>query len=329
LVQSLVMSAAPDPLGPFLAGGGTLVLDGGLATELEKAGFDLDHPLWSARLLHEAPQGIASVHRAYLEAGADCITTASYQASVPGFLRAGRSEAEARELLCRSVLLAREARDAFWASSVNRTGRSRPIVAASLGPYGAYLANGAEYTGDYDLDEDGLLAFHRDRYLLLADTEADLVACETIPSAAEARALLRLLPERPAVRAWLSFSCRDGERLSDGTRLSEAVSLAGSHPQVVAVGVNCVAPEHTEALLRAAARETKKPLVAYPNSGERYDAVGRRWLGASDAADWGERAKLWRRAGARLVGGCCRTGPEHVRAVRAAVARRPERAKHR
>ena len=313
------MSVAPDPLAPFLAGGGILVLDGGLATQLEKAGFDLAHPLWSARLLDEAPQSIANVHRAYLEAGADCITTASYQASLPGFQRTGRSETEARELLRRSVLLAREARDAFWSNPANHAGRSRPLVAASLGPYGAYLANGAEYTGDYDLDEDGLVAFHRERYLLLADTDADLVACETIPSAVEARALLRLLPERKEARAWLSFSCRDGERLSDGTFFSAAARFAGSHPQVVAVGVNCTAPEHVVELLHAAARETPKPLVAYPNSGERYDAVGRRWLGSSDAADWGERAKLWCRAGARLVGGCCRTGPDHVRAVREAV----------
>jgi homocysteine S-methyltransferase len=315
------MNAAPGPIAPFLAGGGTLVLDGGLATELEKAGFDLDHPLWSARVLQDAPDAIAAVHRAYLEAGADCITTASYQASVRGFEREGLSAAHAQELLRRSVRLAREARDAFWSQPGNRVGRNGPLVAASLGPYGACLANGAEYTGDYDLDEQGLVAFHRERFLLLADTQADLFACETIPSAAEARALLRLLPERPAVRAWISFSCRDGERLSDGTRFSEAARLAGSHPQLVAVGVNCTAPEHVEALLRAAARETAKPLVAYPNSGERYDAVARRWRGSSDPADWGERAKLWRGAGARLVGGCCRTGPAHVRAVRAAVAR--------
>ncbi len=314
------MIVEQDPLGPFLAGERAAVLDGGLATELEKAGFDLDHPLWSARLLHEAPEAIARVHRAYLEAGADCITTASYQASVPGFLRAGRSEAEARELLRRSVLLACEARDAFWSDPGNRAGRIRPLVAASLGPYGAYLANGAEYTGDYDVDEDGLVAFHRERFLLLAGAVADLFACETIPSAAEARALLRLLPERPETRAWLTFSCRDGERLHDGTRLSEVARLAGGHPQVVAVGVNCTAPEHVESLLRAAARGTAMPLVAYPNSGERYDPVGRRWVGSADASDWGERARLWRRAGARLVGGCCRTGPDHVRAVRAALA---------
>ncbi len=318
------MNAAPDPIAPFLAGGGTLVLDGGLATELEKAGFDLDHPLWSARVLQDAPDAIAAVHRAYLEAGADCITTASYQASVRGFEREGLSAAHAQELLRRSVRLAREARDAFWSQPGNRVGRNGPLVAASLGPYGACLANGAEYTGDYDLDEQGLVAFHRERFLLLADTQADLLACETIPSAAEARALLRLLPERPAVRAWISFSCRDAERLCDGTALAEVVATRAEAPAGVAVGVNCTAPEHVEGLLHVAARETAKPLVAYPNSGERYDPRQRRWLGSSDPADWGERARLWRRAGARLVGGCCRTGPAHVRAVRAAVGRRSD-----
>jgi homocysteine S-methyltransferase len=309
-----------DLLSPFLAHGGVLVLDGGLATELEKAGFDLDHPLWSASVLKDAPEAIVAVHRAYLEAGADCLTTASYQASVPGFRRAGLSEEQARDMLRRSVLLADEARDAFWSDPANRAGRHRPLVAASVGPYGAYLANGAEYTGAYDLDERGLFAFHRERFMILADTEADLLACETIPSAVEARALLALLAERPSVRAWLSFSCRDGERLSDGTRLADIVREAGAHPQVLAVGVNCTAPEHVEALLRAAASVTVKPLVAYPNSGERYDPASRSWCGDGDEADWGERGKVWRQAGARLIGGCCRTGPAHVRALRNALA---------
>lgn len=308
-----------NPLAPFLAGGRALVLDGGLATELEKAGFDLDHPLWSARVLLDAPEAIAAVHRAYLEAGADCITTASYQASLLGFRRVGLSGGEAADLLRRSVALAREARDAFRADPASRVGRLPPLVAASLGPYGACLANGAEYTGAYDLDVAGLVAFHRERFLLLADAAPDLFACETIPSAAEARALLSLLPERPSARAWLSFSCRDGERISDGTPFAEVVRLVSDHPQVVAVGVNCTAPEHVESLLRIAGRETAKPLVAYPNSGERYDPVGRAWRRASDPSDWGERGRQWRRAGARLVGGCCRTGPGHVRALRAAL----------
>ena len=315
------MNAAVNPLSPFLARGGALVLDGGLATELENAGFDLDHPLWSARVLEDAPEAIAAVHRAYLDAGADCLTTASYQASVPGFRREGLSEAEARDMLRRSVLLAREACQAFWSDPRNRVLRHRPLVAASVGPYGAYLANGAEYTGEYDLDEQGLMAFHRERLFILAETGADLLACETIPSAVEARALLALLAERPSVRAWLSFSCRDGERLCDGTRFTEVVRAAGTHPQVIAVGVNCTAPQHVEGLLRAAAAVTAKPLVAYPNSGQRYEPLSRTWRGDSAEMEWGERGRTWRRAGARLIGGCCRTGPAHVRALRAALGR--------
>ncbi len=312
-----------DPLGPLLADGGTLVLDGGLATELERAGFDLDHPLWSARVLAAAPEAITAVHRAYLEAGADCVTTASYQASVPGFRRAGLTESQAVEMLRRSVSLAREARDAFWSDPARRAGRARPLVAASVGPYGAYLANGAEYTGDYGLTERQLVDFHRDRFRVLADAEADLLACETIPSSLEARALVSLVAAEPSVPAWLSFSCRDGERLCDGTRLADVVRELDAQPNVVAVGVNCTAPEHVEALLRAAAAVTRKPLVAYPNSGERYDAAARSWCGRSDPADWGEYAKTWRSAGARLVGGCCRTGPSHIRAVRVALEPRP------
>jgi homocysteine S-methyltransferase len=310
------VSVAPDPLAPFLSGGGILVLDGGLATELEKAGFDLDHPLWSARLLRDAPEAVVAVHASYLDAGADCITTASYQATVPGLVREGLTEAQARALLLRSVDLAQEARAAFWADSRRRSGRRRPLVAASVGPYGAFLANGAEYTGDYDLDEAGLVAFHRDRFRLLAESSADLLACETIPSAAEARALATLLAQTPSARAWISFSCRDGQRLCDGTRFVDSVRALAPLPPVAAIGVNCTAPEHVEELLRGAAGVTAKPLVAYPNSGELYDAATKSWRGASTAPDWGGLARAWHRAGARLVGGCCRTGPRHVEAIR-------------
>ncbi len=296
-----------DPLAPFLAHDGVALLDGGLATELEARGCDLDHPLWSARVLRDRPEAIVAVHRAYLEAGADVVTTASYQATLEGFAREGLDRAAARGLLLRSVELAAHARDAF---------ASRRLVAASIGPYGAFLANGAEYTGDYDLDEVGLVAFHRERFSLLADSGADLLACETIPSAAEARALVRLLDETKDAVAWLSFSCRDDARLSDGTPFADIVREVGAHPRVVAVGVNCTAPQYVESLLRSASEITTKTLVAYPNSGERYDAATKTWHGEANPGAWGELGRRWRHAGARLIGGCCRTGPAHIRSLR-------------
>jgi homocysteine S-methyltransferase len=306
------MRAVDNPLAPFLRGRGHLVLDGGLATELERRGFDLDHPLWAARLLSERPEAIAAVHQAYLEAGADCITTASYQATIEGLARVGATTAEAEGLLRRSVELALEARDAFR----HGPDRHRPLVAASIGPYGAFLADGSEYSGAYDLNVEALVAFHGKRMDLLLEAGPDLLACETIPSAVEARALARLLAERPDARAWVSFSCRDGSRLCDGSPFADSVAAVASVPQVVAVGVNCTAPGHVQHLLHAAAAVTDKPLVAYPNSGETYDAATRTWRGLSDALDWGDRARAWRDAGARLIGGCCRTGPDHVTAVR-------------
>jgi homocysteine S-methyltransferase len=306
------------PLDPFLRDGGTLVLDGGLATELERAGYDLNHPLWSAWVLSERPEAIADVHRAYLDAGADCITTASYQATITGFRRAGATVSEARGLLSRSVEVALRVRDEFGSGSFG-TGRLRPLVAAGIGPYGAFLADGSEYTGAYDLGFDGLVDFHRERMRLLLDAGPDLLACETIPSVVEARALAALLAEFPDARAWVSFSCHDGSRLRDGTPFVDAVRTVAAVRQVVAVGVNCTVPSHVEGLLRTASAVTDKPLVAYPNSGETYDAAAKTWRGTSDPADWGERAQAWRAAGARLVGGCCRTGPDHVRAIKTAL----------
>lgn len=289
----------------------SVVLDGGLATHLEALGCDLGDDLWSARLLVEDPDVIRRAHLDFFRAGADVATTASYQASVPGFVRYGMTPREARALIRLSVELAVQARDAA----------GHGMVAASVGPYGAFLANGSEYTGDYDLSEDGLVDWHRERFELLAnvlDTAgADLLACETIPSIAEARALARLMREMPSVRAWVSFSCRDGEHISDGTPLRECADLFADLPQVVAVGVNCTAPGFVPSLIG----ELKgRQVVVYPNSGETWDAANHRWLGLTDPVEYGEAAAEWHALGATYIGGCCRTTPEHIREIRSRLA---------
>lgn len=283
----------------------TLVLDGGLSTQLEALGADLGDELWSARLLLEEPALIRSAHAAYFAAGADVATTASYQASFAGFARKGLDVAQAERLMRLSVELAAQARDEAGGG----------LVAASVGPYGAYLANGAEYTGDYDLDEDGLLAWHRPRWEILASSEADLLACETIPSYPEARALARLLAETPTVKVWVSFSCRDAAHLNDGTPITEAAALFTGDSRVVAVGANCTAPRHIPGLI--ASLTGRLPVVVYPNSGETWEAGQRRWTGSADPVEYGQAAKEWQAAGASLIGGCCRTTPEHIRQIRA------------
>jgi homocysteine S-methyltransferase len=306
-----------NPLLPFLQTYGMLILDGGLATELEARGHDLSDELWSARLLIDDPEAIRQVHRDYLEAGADCIISASYQGTVAGFMRRGMSQWQAEELLRLSVQLAIEARDTFWADPAHRSGRLRPIVAASVGPYGAALADGSEYSGAYDLDEEQLVEFHRPRWQLLAGAGADILACETIPSLRESRALARLLQETPGRFAWFSFSCRDGQHISDGARLSDCLRPLDRLEQVAAVGVNCTPPRFIPELIVEARSATSKPILVYPNSGEQYDVVHKRWLGLSDSAHFASESVQWCSAGATLIGGCCRTGPEHIRQIRA------------
>jgi homocysteine S-methyltransferase len=313
------MVAPLDPIRPFLDGPGSVIIDGGLASELERNGFDLRDALWSARLLLEAPDAIADVHRRYLEAGADCIISASYQATIEGFVARGATEEVAEAAVQRAVQLAVEARDTFWENEPNRGNRLRPLVAASIGPYGAYLADGSEYTGDYDLDERGLIDFHRRRWEILSSAGADLLACETIPSAEEARALARILADSPGINAWFSFSCRDGEHISDGTPIVDCVRELGAFPGVVAIGVNCTAPVYISNLVAVIGTVTDKPIVVYPNLGEVWDAERKRWMGPGDPKAFASAARDWREAGAQLIGGCCRTRPEDIRRLRRAI----------
>ncbi len=303
-------------LKPFINQSGAFILDGGLATQLEARGCDLSDDLWSARLLLENPDLIRQVHLDYYLAGADCATTASYQATIPGFCKRGHSVSQAIHLIRLSTQLALEARELFWADKQNRVGRLRPLVAASIGPYGAYLANGAEYTGNYDLDEAGLFHWHQERWHILATSGADLLACETIPSFAEARAITHLLPETPQTLAWVSFSCRDGQHISDGTPIADCAAFLSDFPQILAVGINCTPPRYIHSLIQQITHVTDKPIVVYPNSGETYDPVHHCWQGLADASQFGTMSKEWRRAGAALIGGCCRTTPAHIRQIR-------------
>jgi len=304
--------AASDPLSSLVVEQGVVILDGGLATELEARGHDLTDSLWSARLLLDDPEAIAEVHEAYLDAGADCIVTSSYQATLEGFRHRGVGPEEARERLGATVALATEARDRVWKRAPK--GRRRPVVAASVGPYGAALADGSEYTGRYDRDERGLYDFHAERFSLLAAAGADLLACETIPSRLEARALLRLLDETPGAHAWFTFTARDSKHVSDGTPVAE-VARELDHERVVGIGVNCVAPALVPGLLEEL-RVTPRPRVVYPNSGEQWNAERRAWDGAPSKIDLAAEGEAWRDAGASVIGGCCRVGPDAIRRLR-------------
>lgn len=293
-----------------------MVLDGGLATALEDRGFDLHDELWSAKLLLDAPEVIRQVHLDFLLAGADCITTSSYQASFAGFRRRGLDESAAVRLLELSVNLAIEARDLFWSDPANRQARLRPLVAASVGPYGAFMADGSEYTGRYDVSDSGLYEFHRRRWQVLAQTRADLLACETIPTEREARVLLDLLRETPGRWAWMSFCCRDEHHLSDGSRLSDVVRTCDAESGVVAVGINCTSPEFISSLVDEARAVTEKPILVYPNSGERFDALAKTWRSSPSPVNWKDEAMEWTRRGAVAVGGCCRVGAGRIAEIR-------------
>jgi homocysteine S-methyltransferase len=314
-------SSMKNPLTAFLDAHGMMLLDGALATELERRGADLRDALWSAKVLLENPALIRQVHYDYFVAGADVATSASYQATFDGFARRGLDASTAAALMQLSVELAIQARDAFWAIPEHRLGRQRPLVAASVGPYGAFLVNGSEYTGNYGLSLDELMEFHRPRVAVLANSGADLLAFETVPSLLEAEALVRLLPEFPNVYAWLSCSCADGTHLSHGEPFSAVVELANKCKQVVAVGVNCTAPEWIESLLLSVQAIAQKPLLVYPNRGEGWDPVSKCWISATGVDDFQALAQRWVAAGARLIGGCCRTTPADIEVMAAALGR--------
>ncbi len=304
-----------NPIASILDRQPALVIDGALATELERRGYDLKDDLWSAKILLEQPEAIRQLHFDYFNAGADCAITASYQATIEGFKKRGLGEKEAITLIQKSVALAAQARDEFWSVGSNRNGRVKPFIAASVGPYGAFLADGSEYRGKYGLTEKELMDFHRPRMSALLEAQPDMLACETIPSLIEAQALSKLLKEFPTITAWFSFSARDEKHISEGQSFADCVRVLEGNPQIAAIGINCTSPKYIPSLIREGKQETDKPILVYPNLGEMYDADKNDWDGKPATESFGEEAKAWYQAGARLIGGCCRTSPEDIRVI--------------
>ncbi|MCH9695402.1 MAG: homocysteine S-methyltransferase [Gammaproteobacteria bacterium] len=283
-----------------------VLLDGGLATQLESQGCDLDNNLWSAALLSENPEEILTAHDAYLVAGAEVLATASYQASTAGFRQYGIGTRDADRLMRLSVDLA---------VAASQKNASEALVAASLGPYGAMLHDGSEYHGNYGVGATAVRNYHAPRIALFDATAADVLAFETIPSRGEAQVLADLLRD-VQTPAWISFSCKDESHISDGTPLRDVASLFSQHPTVKAVGINCTAPQFAPRLVETIRKSAPdKYAMAYPNSGESYNADSNSWSGTVTPLDCAAAAREWIAAGAHVIGGCCRMGPGHIRAM--------------
>ena len=276
-----------------------VIIDGGLATELEAHGHDLKNILWSASLIESKPDAIVAAHRAYLDAGAEVIISASYQTNNPSLTSA-------------SIELACLARDQFMASHPDAP---RPLVAASIGPYGAAQGDGSEYSGDYGVDAKTIREFHVPRLGAIERSDADCFACETIPSRQEAEVLVDLFADVD-LDGWVSFSCQDRENICDGSPIKDAVALFNNVEAVVAVGINCTRPQFvTDLIGEVVVAAPSKSVVVYPNSGEDFDVVEKTWSGTVSVTDWHDAAKRWSAAGATIIGGCCRTGPEHIHSL--------------
>ena len=291
---------------------GPFVIDGGLSNQLESKGIRLDNSLWTASALVTQPDSIVRTHLDYLEAGAECIITSSYQATLQGFIASGYSKQESEVLINLTAQLAEQAREQFIAQN---PGVTKPLIAGSIGPYGAFLADGSEYRGDYGLSDQQLADFHQPRMHILASSVVDLLACETIPSYQEAEVLVRCLEEveKPS---WISFTFKSEKRLWDDTEVEKCAALIGNSSSVSGIGINCTRPEFVLGLLRRMHPHIgQKPIVVYPNSGETYDPESKKWDGTStDHLDDNSIAE-WLDAGATGIGGCCRIGPRTIKRI--------------
>lgn len=302
-----------------------MILDGSMSTPLERMGADLNDTLWTAKVLKEQPEFIKKVHKDYFRAGADCGITASYQATVPGLMAKGMTEEEAEDIIARSVRVFLEAREEWWKEEGRAEGREYPLCLASVGPYGAFLADGSEYRGNYKINDDELSKFHKRRMEILKDAGADMFLIETIPSKREALVCADLA-ESMGLDYWVSFSCLSGTKICEGDLIRECVKeLVKDRPHLKMVGVNCTDPKFIVSLIGEISEGLTEagsglPIAVYPNSGEKYDPETKTWTRAGEGLAFGAYAYEYMKAGASAVGGCCTTVAGHIKQV--AEARR-------
>lgn len=289
----------------------TVVLDGAMSTPLERLGADTNNDLWTAKALIDNEELVYEVHKMYFEAGADLIITDTYQANVQAFEKVGYSEKEARNLIKKAVKIAQKARDDYE----NKTGKHN-YIAGTIGPYGAYLANGSEYRGDYELSTKEYQQFHLPRIEELVTTGVDILAIETQPKLDEVLAILELLKKKyPQQKVYVSYTLSDDDTISDGTPLPRAIHALEDYSQVIAVGINCVKLELVEPALKNMKEITDKHLIVYPNSSAVYDPKSKTWSQPKTSVTFEELIPNWYEAGARIIGGCCTTGPKEIKAV--------------
>lgn len=297
-----------------------MIIDGSMSTPLERMGADLNDTLWTAKVLKEQPELIKKVHKDYFRAGADCGITASYQATVPGLMAKGMTEEEAEDIIARSVRVFLEAREEWWKEEGRAEGREYPLCLASVGPYGAFLADGSEYRGNYKINDDELSKFHRRRMEILKNAGADMFLIETIPSKREALVCADLAEEL-GVDYWISYSCMSGTRINEGDPIRTCISeLVSDHPHLRMVGVNCTDPKFIVSLIGEIKKGledagTDLPIAVYPNSGEKYDPETKTWTRAGEGMAFGAYAYEYMKAGASAVGGCCTTVAGHIKQV--------------
>ena len=293
------------------------ILDGALGTQIQKNGHDVNDSLWSAKFLNEDTSVIKEVHKQYLEAGADCIITSSYQASIEGFLKKGFSKEKAIELIKLSINIAKEARDEFWETFEDKQTRIKPLVAASIGPYGAYLADGSEYSGDYKISDEELKDFHKKRLEIIVETNPDILACETIPLLKEAKIISDLLKQYPHIASWITFSAKNENYTNAADDIKECMTYLNTQEHISAVGINCTAPQYIPMLIENIKSVCSKPIVIYPNGGSRYNPITKLWeRGELSAQDFAKLAYLWYTKGATVIGGCCETTPNEIECIR-------------
>jgi len=290
---------------------GRFVIDGSMGTALEDKGANLNNALWTAAILCNQPELVKEVHLDYFRAGADCGITCSYQATIPGLMKQGMSEDAAEELIVKSVEIFREARDEWW-NNKEKDNRSYPLCLAGIGPYGAYLADGSEYRGNYGISDETLRDFHKRRMELLWNAGADILLLETQPSLHEVL-IEAELAENMNADYWISFSCRDGVHINEGDKIEDAVRMIShDHPHLRMVGVNCTKPEYIVSLIHEIQKGTDLPIAVYPNSGKQYDPTTKTWHGVPDQLSFGEYALRYYEAGTTAVGGCCTTIAEDI-----------------
>ena len=285
------------------------LLDGSMSFPMEQLGYNLKNKLWTGKALINNPDLIKDIHKGYIDAGADFISTSTYQISFDRLKNMGYQSEEIKKIFQKSVDIVK---DAIEESKLKKEIK----IVGSFGPYASYDPEASEYIGEYDSTDIEIKKFHLNNIRIIEETDLDIILYETIPCLREIKILSEAL-SHSTKEIWISITCNEEMEFRDGSSFKDACEIISKIEKITTMGINCFSPLLVKKAIDLLKKYSNKKILIYPNSGEIYNPKERFWTGNNEFNN--SMIKNWLSLYPDIIGGCCRIGYDDIKKMRVEI----------